>query len=330
MYADPGSPWPDADRPGRLQGTLRDRHRSTDRPRARSNARGVAWNVLLPYCDGDVSDLEGVRPFDRMLRTRAEQPTLPKSTFAVYGANHNFYNTEWQRSDALGCSGRRQPASVRDSGGSADQRQTALSQPGAVHARMSARTARPALANLFDPATPLPAALAAITRVDRGFSDASDQRRGRRDRGFRRRPGTGSSGRPHWSRASGSSMSPRGARSALQRGRGITWSGTGSHISQTNWTAAGAGRSLAGLHARVSGLPAMRRLVLTVDPPTSATATDFSVQLVRPDGSLSRGGPCPAYVSCAGRSGGGDGFRPPDPADGAHSLRDSGSTRRTR
>ena len=57
------------------------------------NADGTAWTVLLPMCDGDVSDLEGVRPFDRMMAIRSESPATPKSTFTVWGTNHNFYNT---------------------------------------------------------------------------------------------------------------------------------------------------------------------------------------------------------------------------------------------
>src|SRR5262245_20728455 len=38
------------------------------------NALGTAWNVLLPMCDGDVFNLQGVKPFDRMLRVTAESP----------------------------------------------------------------------------------------------------------------------------------------------------------------------------------------------------------------------------------------------------------------
>src|SRR5215475_100491 len=67
------------------------------------NALGTSWNVLLPMCDGDVFNLQGVRPFDRMLRVTSESPARQKSTFAVWGANHNFYNTEWQVSDSAGC-----------------------------------------------------------------------------------------------------------------------------------------------------------------------------------------------------------------------------------
>ena len=70
-------------------------------------ALGTAWNALLPMCDGDVFNLAGMRPFDRMLlqqgnTSEVDSPTQ-KLTFFVWGANHNFYNTEWQVSDSWGC-----------------------------------------------------------------------------------------------------------------------------------------------------------------------------------------------------------------------------------
>ena len=65
---------------------------------------GVIWNVLLPMCDGDLFDLQGVRPFDREILKSAplspfEGVSLQTSTYTVWGANHNFFNTEWQQSD---------------------------------------------------------------------------------------------------------------------------------------------------------------------------------------------------------------------------------------
>ncbi|MGH9931998.1 MAG: hypothetical protein ACREA9_22590, partial [Pyrinomonadaceae bacterium] len=57
------------------------------------NGDGLALNVLLPMCDGDVTGLNGVRVFDRSLRFPSESPATQKSTYTVWGANHNFYNT---------------------------------------------------------------------------------------------------------------------------------------------------------------------------------------------------------------------------------------------
>ncbi len=61
-------------------------------------ASGVAWNVLIPGCDSDVLDFSGVNPYERMLANINDG--LPKSVFTVWGANHNFFNTQWQSSDA--------------------------------------------------------------------------------------------------------------------------------------------------------------------------------------------------------------------------------------
>lgn len=54
----------------------------------------AALNVLLPYCDGDVSDLQGVHYFDDA-RYNVPGDPAPKHYELVMGANHNFYNTVW-------------------------------------------------------------------------------------------------------------------------------------------------------------------------------------------------------------------------------------------
>lgn len=54
----------------------------------------AALNVMLPYCDGDVSDLQGVHFFDDA-RYNVAGDQAPKHYELVMGANHNFYNTVW-------------------------------------------------------------------------------------------------------------------------------------------------------------------------------------------------------------------------------------------
>jgi hypothetical protein len=49
--------------------------------------------VLLPYCDGDVSDLQGVHYFDDARYIAADQTN--KHYVLVMGGNHSFYNTIW-------------------------------------------------------------------------------------------------------------------------------------------------------------------------------------------------------------------------------------------
>ncbi len=138
------------------------------------DAMSVAWNVLLPMCDGDVSNLSGMLPFDRMMSANNETTAAPKSMFAVWGANHNFYNTEWQDSDSDGCTGAgHTPLFDTDLAGSASQRTTGLYGAVAFFRGNVGRDANPAFAQTLDAQFAVPGALAAITRVERVYSEAA-------------------------------------------------------------------------------------------------------------------------------------------------------------
>ncbi len=50
--------------------------------------------TLLPFCDGDVADLQGQR-FTDGARDLTSDDTSLKSSVLVMGANHNYFNTEW-------------------------------------------------------------------------------------------------------------------------------------------------------------------------------------------------------------------------------------------
>jgi hypothetical protein len=87
----------------------------------RETINEVPLAVMLPYCDGDVFDLQGVHFFDDARYRVAGDPT-PKHTITAFGANHNFFNTVWTPSsgypgsfdDAFGrCEGRLTPAQQR-------------------------------------------------------------------------------------------------------------------------------------------------------------------------------------------------------------------------
>ncbi|WP_183095983.1 hypothetical protein [Nocardioides stalactiti] len=56
--------------------------------------------TVLPYCDGDVFDLQGQR-FTDVARDLAPGDTSLKSSVMVMGANHNFFNTEWTPATAV-------------------------------------------------------------------------------------------------------------------------------------------------------------------------------------------------------------------------------------
>lgn len=55
---------------------------------------GIPLMNIAPYCDGDVSNLQGVRFYDDS-RYSDLTDEAPKHNVVMMGANHNFYNTVW-------------------------------------------------------------------------------------------------------------------------------------------------------------------------------------------------------------------------------------------
>lgn len=60
----------------------------------RHTTPGVAFATLLPYCDGDVSNLQGAWMFDDN-RSLDGNDSGPQFQIVARGTNHNFYNTIW-------------------------------------------------------------------------------------------------------------------------------------------------------------------------------------------------------------------------------------------
>lgn len=60
---------------------------------ARMTVPNVAMNVVLPYCDGDVSNQQGQHMLDDS-RYAFDDDVLRSGVWMI-GANHNFYNTVW-------------------------------------------------------------------------------------------------------------------------------------------------------------------------------------------------------------------------------------------
>jgi hypothetical protein len=54
----------------------------------------VPLQVVLPYCDGDVTDLQGIHFFDDA-RYSAEGDSGNKHVLYAMGANHNYFNSVW-------------------------------------------------------------------------------------------------------------------------------------------------------------------------------------------------------------------------------------------
>ena len=147
---------------------------------------GVAYGVLLPMCDGDSAGLTGMRIFDRtIIRASAAGDSRIKASVTVWGANHNYYNTEYHGDDTRGtgcvghvpiftpCNG--PPAAnmityCEGQVGSLGQQATGLALAAAFFRGNVGAQADPAFNRTFDPLWELPASLRRITRIDRGFN----------------------------------------------------------------------------------------------------------------------------------------------------------------
>ncbi len=178
------------------------------------NPSGVKWTVMLPMCDADVSDADGMRPFDRAIATpdnsvEKASPTQ-KSIYAVWGANHSFYNTEWQVSESDGCFGSGNPALFPRAPGSETQQATAIS---AMLAFVRAAIASPAVPKAYDPAFdrnfipgfslpkkiegPAAKRIAYPSRVDRAYSPSPSSQVSRIVDDFDQSTGTSTYGVPN-------------------------------------------------------------------------------------------------------------------------------------
>jgi hypothetical protein len=287
QYKEAGSPWPTRIGPATFEGLFEIGPVDGQTSRV-LNAVGLAWNVLLPGCDGDVSDLQGVKPFDRMLAIKTEATSLRKSTFEVYGANHNFYNTEWQLSDAYGCTG--QTPIFPQTLGSPQQRRTAS---GTLIPFMQASVGPTKLAgqaNRFDPSYPLSASLTSITSYARGFTGTPRSSQNFIIDNFNKATGTSSasvanqsSGLSHYSHGSAGF-----SHDSTQRAATVGWStSSGTKFLQTNASAAGVPLNVSSyltLEFRVA-LQCTGSLCSSSSDPTGDV--DFSIALANSDGTLS-------------------------------------------
>ncbi len=55
---------------------------------------GMPYLTILPYCDGDVSNLQGARFFERSQYIAPSDP-FPRIQMSLLGGNHNWFNTVW-------------------------------------------------------------------------------------------------------------------------------------------------------------------------------------------------------------------------------------------
>ncbi len=276
------------------------------------NAEGTTWSVMLPGCDGDVINQQGMWPYDRMMKSFTEDPARQKAFYYVLGANHNYWNTEWQFSDSSGCFNssvqlfETDPATGILPGvtGSERQRTTGSASVlalirGVLRADEDERSAR-FLTN-FDPQYQLPPVVTIAARIQRGFiaSPSSTVTRALED--FDQPTGTSQFGVPNQASnvtaehlaviEHGIPFTTRNEQGvvvplpAFLRAGKITWQRAGADVYfQINFAAAGSGLDLspyATLDLRVDRETPRRT---SLNP---AGATNFHVQLVAADGTLS-------------------------------------------
>jgi len=284
QYRDEGSPWPARIRePLTVKGILE--IGPVDGQTGRTlNALGTAWNVILPMCDGDVSNLQGMRPFDRMLSLMNETNATPKHMFAVWGANHNYYNTEWQQSDSFGCRGANHTPLFQTSGvtGSAAQQTTGLyPMLGFFRAHVGAQ-AQPALDRLFDPQFGLPEALEPVTHIGRAYADAASTSQAMILESFTGAPGMSLGGQPTLAQNVTVTHGTVPEHDAALKAANIKWTSAGAEtFLQIPWAAANDGLDASAM--KTLDL----RVALQNQNATSAPEMTFSVQLVNADDTLS-------------------------------------------
>jgi hypothetical protein len=236
------------------------------------DADNTAWNQLLPMCDGDVSDFAGRYPYERMILKPHEQSPSPKSLYMVWGANHNFFNSEWQVSDSAGCSGHA-PIFGNGPRSAAQQKIAIVSATSFFLSHVGTKInlgASSDLAAHFDPATPLPSSVTSITRIFRDQIPTFDEVFDSRIDDFTEKTGTSSS---HFANtASGIDIANE---SSIPSRANVSWKAAGpAHFAQFNFAAPGTGISAnvyADLDFRVARQTAFMR---------STVPTNFSVALV--------------------------------------------------
>src|SRR5215467_14114125 len=279
------------------------------------NAEGTTWIVMLPGCDGDVINQQGLWVYDRMMKSFAEQPARQKAFYYVLGANHNYWNTEWQFSDSSGCFNsavqlfETDPATGVLPGvtGSAKQRTTGSASVLALVRGVLSRSEDDEeefsrfLTN-FDPRFRLPAVVTSAARIQRGFIVSPNAAVTTALEDFDQATGASKFGVPNDASnvtvehvavnehgipfsANNAQLQPLPLPAFLHAGQ-ITWQRGGSDVFfQINFTDPGDGLDLsryATLDFRMDRETPVRTNLNPADP------TNFHVQLVAADGTLSK------------------------------------------
>lgn len=240
------------------------------------DADDTAWNQILPMCDGDVSDLRGRLPFERMLKKTTEARKTPKSLTMVYGANHNFFNTEWKTDESQGCFEHKE---IHGAGPVSQNQQTVAAIE--ISAFMLANVGadkQPEMGRLFDPSYLVPGALTSITRIDRDHVYTFDRTYSVVVDDFDQPTGTSSCHKMNG--ASGIKVSNE-ITDVPSRAK-LSWtSPSRHHFMQLNWEDKGQGRD-------VSGFTSLDLRVGRPEDVVKEAATEFSIALVDSNNKLTK------------------------------------------
>ncbi|HET6343855.1 MAG TPA: hypothetical protein VFH51_02935, partial [Myxococcota bacterium] len=258
-------------------------------------ARGVPWGVFLPQCDGDVYNLAGMRPFDRMIAAHSQIDPAPKTVLVAWGANHNAANSVWAPTpDNVGCAGPNNTAISTQ----AEQDIVSATLISFFRGTVGSRS-DPNFLRLFNPIFDLPAGLS-TTRLDRTYLVSTQDAASRMLNDFSRPGGVTVDGVTQDAAGLTVSYGPLDNLSAQdvvthsrQSAALIQWrtADAGNYV-QFNWRSRGDGDDLRRT-ATIDWRMVRRDTINTSNNPT--TATDFSVQLVQGDGKLSDPLPVATY-----------------------------------
>ena len=301
-YRDPGSPWPDRIGPVNFLSIFEIGPVDGQTSRV-LDSDGTIWSVILPMCDGDVSNLQGIIPFDRDLRHFSESPATQKASYTVWGANHNFFNTEWQVSDSNGCIGH--DPIIPQFVGSEAQRTTSLASVVALFRGNVGPNADPTFNQNFNPQYDLPDVVTSVTRIGRGYTDSPSSSVTTVFEDFDRPTGTNTYGFPNDASNITINHGTVPNHAAVQRAGQISWSSADdANYFQSNWASAGSGNDVS----------AFETLDLRVSRQNSAlnpvTPSNFAVALSLDDDTLSQPVNLSSYTDLRGPVGGPGGLHP--------------------
>lgn len=289
LYRDKGSLWPSRLPATQIKGIFE--IGSVDGQTNRTlDADDTNWNQILPLCDGDVSELDGRLPFERMLKKSSEVTPTPKSLYMVWGANHNFFNSQWWESDSDTCTGHspifgKGPVSI-------PQQQVATTVATAFFLSNVGSAPVAAMSQLLNPLYPLPTYAEGITRLDRDYIPSFDHQYIFNVDSFNFPTGKSSYG------IDNAAEGIRIAHQSTQPNRAkIEWDARGgspSHYLQVNWAPENLGYDISMLDSvdfRVSRQTSFTGVT---------TPTDFSVALADAGNQLSEKLPVSRYAQVLG------------------------------